>query len=73
MNKTGRVRHSIPIESKIQKAQDVVLRTKTKYEKAMAELERLIEVRREVQRKEIMAALEKSERSFEDVMRFLRG
>lgn len=73
MDKTRRTRRSIPIEGKIQKAQDAVLRTRTKYEKAMAELERLIEVRRVVQQKAIMAALEKSERSFEEVMRFLKG
>lgn len=50
-----------------------MLRTRTKYDKAMAELERLIEVRRVVQQKAIMAALKKSERSFEEVMRFLKG
>lgn len=73
MNKPKRTRRIISIESKIQKAQNSVLRAKARYEKAMAELERLINIRRKQQQKDFMDALEKSARTFEDVMRFLEG
>lgn len=73
MNKTRKPRCSRTIDGKIQKAQDVVLRTKARYEKALSELERLIALRKERQQRELMDALENSERSFEDVMRFLKG
>ena len=54
---------TITIDSKIQKAQDAVLRTKERYEKAMSVLEKLIAVRKERQMKSFMEALEKSDRS----------
>lgn len=73
MNKGKRARRTITIDSKIQKAQDVVLRTKERYEKAMSVLEKLIAVRKERQMKSFMEALEKSDRSFEEVMRFLKA
>ena len=73
MNKGKRTRRTISIDSKIQKAQDAVLRTKERYEKAMSVLEKLIAVRKERQMKSFMEALEKSDRSFEEVMRFLKA
>lgn len=73
MNKGKRTRRTITIGSKIQKAQDAVLRTKERYEKAMSVLEKLIAVRKERQMKSFMEALEKSDRSFEEVMRFLKA
>jgi len=74
MNSSGkRTRRTISLDSKIPKAQDVVLRTKARYEKAMAELEKLIAFRKEHQQKAFIEALEKSDRSFEEVMRFLKA
>ena len=73
MNKGKRTRRTISIDSKIQKAQDAVLRTKERYEKAMSVLEKLIAVRKERQMKSFMEALEKSDRSFEEVMCFLKA
>jgi len=73
MNKGKRTRRTISIDSKILKAQDAVLRTKERYEKAMSALEKLIAVRKERQMKSFMEALEKSDRSFEEVMRFLKA
>lgn len=72
-NKGKRTRRTIAIDSKIQKAQDAVLRSKARYEKAVDVLEKLIKVRKERQMKALMEALEKSDRSFEDVMRFLKA
>lgn len=72
MNKAGKPRKTEALEARIRQAQDVVLRTKARYEKATAALEKLLAVRRECQQRELMDALEKSGRTFEEVMRFLK-
>jgi len=72
-NKGKRTRRTTTIDSKIQKAQEAVLRSKERYEKSMAVLEKLIAVRKERQMKAFMESLEKSDRSFEEVMRFLKA
>ena len=60
-------RRSIPIEEKIEAQKEVVSKAKDKYE---SELDKK---RDELRSKELMEAFANSERSFEEVLRFLAG
>ena len=64
-------RRSIPIEEKIETQKEVVSRAKDRYEAELDKLEKLMRKRDELRSKELMEAFANSERSFEEVMRFL--
>ena len=64
-------RRSIPIEEKIETQKELVSRAKDRYEAELDKLEKLMRKRDELRSKELMEAFANSERSFEEVMRFL--
>ena len=64
-------RRSIPIEEKIETQKELVSRAKDRYEAELDKLEKLMRKRDEPRSKELMEAFANSERSFEEVMRFL--
>ena len=64
-------RRSIPIEEKIETQKELVLRAKDRYEAELDKLEKLMRKRDELRSKELMEAFANSERSFEEMMRFL--
>ena len=66
-------RRSIPIEEKIETQKELVSKAKDKYETELDKLEKLMRKRDELRSKEMMEAFANSERSFEEVMRFLSG
>lgn len=66
-------RRSISIEEKIEAQKEMVSKAKDKYEAELDKLEKLMKKRDEVQSKELMEAFANSERSFEEVLRFLSG
>lgn len=66
-------RRSIPIEEKIETQKELVSKAKDKYEAELDKLEKLMRKRDELRSKEMMEAFANSERSFEEVMRFLSG
>ena len=66
-------RRSIPIEEKFEIQKEQVSKTKDRYEAELAKLEKLMRKRDELRSKELMDAFTNSERSFEEVMRFLAG
>lgn len=66
-------RRSIPIEEKIETQKELVSKAKDKYETELDKLEKLMRKRDELRSKELMEAFANSERSFEEVMRFLSG
>ena len=66
-------RRSIPIEEKIEIQKEQVSKTKDRYEAELAKLKKLIRKRDELRSKELMDAFTNSERSFEELMRFLAG
>ena len=66
-------RRSIPIEEKIETQKEVVSKAKDKYEAELDKLEKLMKKRDELRSKELMEAFANSERSFEEVLRFLAG
>lgn len=66
-------RRSIPIEEKIEAQKELVSKAKDRYEAKLDKLEKLMRKRDELRSKELMEAFTNSERSFEEVMRFLSG
>lgn len=66
-------RRSIPIEEKIETQKELVSKAKDRYEAELDKLEELMRKRDELRSKELMEAFANSERSFEEVMRFLSG
>lgn len=59
------------IDDKITKAQDAVVRAKTRYEAALADLENLMTKKEEMKKEELYAAISKSSKSYDEIMRFL--
>ncbi len=68
----ARTRTMASIDAKIKKAQDAVEQTKDRYDAAVTELERWYEEKKNLQLQELAQALNKSDKSFEDVMRFIK-
>lgn len=64
-------RRNIPIEEKIETQKELVSKAKDRYEAELDKLEKLMRKRDELRSKELMEAFTNSERSFEEVMRFL--
>ena len=69
----ARTKTMASIDAKIAKAQTAVERAKNRYDSAIAELEALYTEKRELQAKELAAAIEKSGRSYEDVLSFVKN
>lgn len=66
-------RHMITLDEKIEKAQAKVAATKAKYDVAVAELEKLLTKRRELDNKQLIEEFTKSDKTLADVIGFLRG
>ena len=66
-------RRSIPIEEKIETQKELVSKAKDRQEAELDKLEKLMRKRDELRSKELMEVFANSERSFEEVMRFLSG
>lgn len=69
----ARTRRTITLDEKIEKAQEVVFQTKDKYDAAVEELNKLLQKKQELQRKELLKAIETSPRSYEEIIKFLAG
>ena len=61
------------IEDRIKKAESVLVKAKEKYDTALENLNRLVKKKKEMESRELMQAYEKSDRSIEEVLAFLRG
>lgn len=64
-------RRTVTIDEKIEKAKEKVNRAKDRYESALEELEGLMEEKKKLQSAELLKAIEKSDKSYEDIMKFL--
>ena len=60
------------IDEKIDQQKEVVLKIKEKYDAAVAELEKLMRKRDEIRNKKLLQAIADSDKSYEEIMRFLR-
>lgn len=61
----------ISIDEKIERAKGEVTKAKAKYDAAVDKFEKLMARKREMQQKELMTAFENSDKSYEEIMRFL--
>jgi formiminotetrahydrofolate cyclodeaminase len=67
----ARTRTIASIESDIVKKQEMPAKAKSRYDSLAKELKSLIDEKREIQAKEIMAAFVKSGKSYNEIMNFL--
>ena len=64
-------RRSISIDEKIERQKEITFALKDKYEAAVAELDALIQKKKELQNKELLKAIQNSKRSTEEIIAFL--
>ncbi|MBQ1734777.1 MAG: ErpK protein [Lachnospiraceae bacterium] len=67
-----RTRKTISIDDKINEQKQVVSRAKAKYESALAELNDLMKKRDEIRNKQLLEAIASSDRSFEEILEFIK-
>lgn len=67
----ARTKSDASLDEQIEKAQDRLAKAKAQYDSAAAELRKLLEERDARRQKLLMAAIAKSDKSFEDILRFL--
>ena len=68
-----RVRKTITLDEKIEKAQAAVFQAKDKYDAAVEELNRLQKKKQEIQKQNLLKVIESSSRSYDEIMEFLSG
>ena len=68
----ARTRTKITIDEKIKRAEADVLKAKARYDAAVKALDVLLTKRRELQSKELLKAFEKSDRSLDEILAFLK-
>ena len=69
----ARTKSDASLDEQIEKAQDRLTKAKAQYDSAAAELRKLLEERDARRQKLLMAAIAKSDKSFEDILRFLES
>jgi len=61
------------IDAKIKKAQESVEYTKARYDATITELEALYNQKKKLQAQELVATIEKSGKSYEEVLKFIKN
>ena len=61
------------LEEKIEKAEEDVITAKKKYDEATANLKQLLDKRDALRKEELIAAVTKSSRSYEEILAFLEA
>ena len=69
----ARIRKTITLDEKIEKAQEAVEKTKARYDAAVKELRDLLDKKDAQRKQELLKALESSPRSFDEIMEFLKA
>ncbi len=59
------------LEQKIEKAQENVVKTKKKYDTATAALKQLLDKKQAMQMEEVISAIVKSNRSYEEILNYI--
>ena len=68
----ARIKTMASIDAKIRKAQESVEKTKARYDAAVTELGRLHDEKEALQIQELVAAMEKSGKSYEELLKFVK-
>lgn len=66
-------RNRVFIDEKIAKAEETVVKTKEKYTEAVKKLEELMAKKKAIQSEELMKLFENSNRTYEEVVEFLKA
>ena len=66
-------RRSISKKKKIEQQKKVVFQLKDRYDAALAELDRLQQKRNELRNKELLKAIESSDRTYDEIIAFLKN
>ena len=61
------------LDQKIELAKQKVIRTKAAHEKAVDELQVLLDKKKALQTQELMKAISESDKTFEEIMQFIKG
>lgn len=69
----ARPKKEVPIEELIQKQEEMVAKSKAKYDADVAKLKDLYAKKDEIKKKELLKAVENSSKSYEEILRFLNG
>ena len=69
----ARMRRTITLDEKIEKAQVAVFQAKDKYDAAMEEFNALQKKKKDLENKELLKLFEESPKTFEEVKAFLQG
>ena len=68
----ARTKSTVSLDGRIREAERKVTEAKARYDSTVSELKSLIEERKELQMKDLMHEMEKSGKSFEEVIRLIR-
>ncbi len=66
-------RRKITLDEKIENAQETVFKTKDKYDAAVAELNKLLKKKKELDSQKLVKAFENSSKTLDEVIAFLEG
>lgn len=61
----------IDIDEKIERAQEDVIKAKKKYDETVEALEKLMTKKKEMQQKELLQAFANSNKSYDEILKFL--
>lgn len=61
------------LDQKIELAKQKVIKTKAAHEKAVDELQVLLDKKKALQTQDLMKAISESDKSFEEIMQFIKG
>jgi hypothetical protein len=67
----ARPKKEVPIEELIQKREEMVAKSKAKYDADVAKLKDLYAKKDEIKKKELLKAVENSSKSYEEILAFL--
>ena len=73
MTRQRKTRRTIGIDARIQAARDAVARAKARHEKAVEALKSLLDRRDERREREWMQAIAGRERTYEEILRFIKS
>ena len=68
----ARTKSTVSLDGRIREAERKVTEAKARYDSAVSELKSLMEEKKELQVKELMREMEKSGKSFDEVIRLIR-
>lgn len=71
--KTRRTRTAKTTDSKIETAKQLLEKAKLRYERAAANLKALLDRRDEERKRELLDAIGKSDRTYDEILNFIRG